>query len=159
MQPIYDGIDYRYSSSDPDRSKAVEIISNIVGTRPDLDGLDYSLALYAGGSGVDDRLAIRFKDNPLNWSAISKRLRLKNPTQAIASPDWREAFEWLICGDNSPTDITGDASSFIERHRHSFQDSPDSSTELAFSDESDVNSWCVIWRTNGWVNYLSFDQG
>ena len=50
---MYDGIDYRYKSADADRLRAVEIITNVIGSKPIIDGLEYSLNLFAGGTGVE----------------------------------------------------------------------------------------------------------
>lgn len=159
MHSFYDGIDYRYSSSDADTSKAIEIVSNVLGFRPNSDGLQYSLRLYAGGSGVDDRLAIRFVLDASSWPILCEKCRLKSPDEAMASVGWSEGFEWLIRGEATANDLLSDVREFIDTNRHSFQDRTSSSATIAFSNESDVNSWCVVWTADGWVNYLSFDQG
>jgi len=159
MGNFYDGIDYRYSSSDTDRSRGLEIIANILGARPSLNGLEYSLNLYAGGTGVDDHLGFRFKFESESWPIICQKLRLKQPSEAIDSPDWSESFQWLIRGNRPANDVAADVRKFIEERKLPFQDSVMHSTTVAFSDESDVNCWCVIWKTSDWVNCLSFDQG
>ena len=159
MQRFYDGIDYRHSSSDAEQSKAIEIVANVLGVHPESQGLQYSLALYAGGAGVDDELAIRFMLEASNWPILKEKLRLKSPAEAMASPDWRESFEWLVRGDAGANDIASDVRAFIDKRRHPFQDPGSSSTTIAFSEESDVNSWCVVWTVGDWANYLAFDQG
>ena len=159
MHNFYDGIDYHYSSSDIDRSKGIEIITNILGAPPNLDGLEYSLKLYAGGTGVNDYVGFRFKYEPASWPIICQKLRLKSPGEAINSSDWLESFEWLIRGNKPANDLASDVQQFIEQRKLPFQDSILDSTTVVFSNESDVNSWCVIWKTGNWVNYLSFDQG
>jgi len=159
VSDFYDGVDYRYSSSDENKTKAIQIISNIVGLLPETDGLEYSLRLYAGGIGVDDRIAIRFKFQIEDWPTIYKTLRLKEPDEAVLTPEWGEHFEWLVSGKTKTTGIEKDVLQFINTHKHLFQDSAELAHAVAFSDESNVNNWCVVWTVGNWFNYLSFDQG
>ncbi|UOF14797.1 hypothetical protein IEQ11_24320 [Lysobacter capsici] len=159
MNRFYDGIDYRCSSSDAEQAKAIEIVINVLGFHPGWEALQYSLALYAGGTGIDDKLAIRFKLEASNRPILWQTLRLKSPTEAMASPDWSESFEWLVRGDAASDDITSAVRAFIDRRRHPFQDPSGSSTTIAFSEDSDVNSWCVVWTVGDWANYLASDQG
>lgn len=159
MNRLYDGIDYRHSSGDAEQSKAIEIVTNLLGFHPGSKGLQYSMAFHAGGTGVNDKLAIRFMLEVSNRPALWKKLRLKSPAEALASPDWSESFEWLVRSDAAANDIALDVRAFIDTHRHPFQDPGSSSTTIAFSEESDVNSWCVVWTVDGWANYLAFDQG
>lgn len=155
----YDGVDYRYSSADADRSAGLRVVAGALGFAPATDGLDYLIALHAGGCGVRDRLAIRFMAGPSDWARLRERLRLLSPAEALASPDWGADFEHLLRGEANAGDIAAAASGFVEAHRQPFQDPAAASTAIAFAAESDVNAWCVVWAAGDWLNYLAFDQG
>lgn len=157
--PPYDGVDYRYTSADPDREKAISIIKNILGFMPKNDGLDYSLNFYSGGIGVDDRLAIRCKLDPSNWPAVMGKLLLKSPSEALSDPGWSEEFVWLVSEDEESEDIRNKCCNFINVKKQRFQDAVDEQGSFLFTNESNVNSWCVVWVVNDNLNYLSFDQG
>jgi hypothetical protein len=158
MHP-YDGIDYRYTSSDADKEKAISVIQNILGFAPETNGLDYSLNFYSGGIGVDDRLAIRCKFTSSDWPLIINKLNLKQLSEVLANPDWGEDFAWLVSGNESPSDIGADCCNFISTNKKMFQDSVTLENTFLFTDESNVNTWCVVWVVEDNLNYLSFDQG
>lgn len=158
MHP-YDGIDYRYTSSDADKEKAIRVIQNILGFAPETNGLDYSLNFYSGGIGVDDRLAIRCKFTSFDWPLVIGKLNLKQPSEALANPDWGEDFAWLVSNNEAPSDISADCCNFISTNKKVFQDSVSLENTFLFTDESNVNSWCVVWVVENNLNYLSFDQG
>lgn len=158
MHP-YDGVDHRYNSSDADREKATRIIKNVLGFNPEPNGLDYSLNFYSGGIGVDDRLAIRCKFTPSDWSLVIGKLNLKPPKEVLSNPEWGEDFAWLVSDDETPSDINGDSCNFVNAKKKAFQDTISLEHTLLFTDESNVNTWCVVWVVNGNLNYLSFDQG
>lgn len=158
MHP-YDGVDYRFSSKDAEHEKAFEIIAKLLGASPGRDELDYSLNFYSGGTGVDDRLAIRCSFDEGDWPAIVQKLRLKCIAHAISDPSWNEELHWLVGAEDSALEIDHDCHRFINENKHDFQDLANDQWEVFFTNESDVNSWCVIWRLNGRLNYLSFDQG
>ena len=155
----YDGIDYRYTSSDTDREKAIGIITNILGFVPDANGLEYSLNFYSGGIGVDDRLAIRCKLTPSDLPLVIDKLRLKYPAEALSNPDWGENFAWLVSNNETPSDVSKDCCDFVNTNKKVFQDTVSLEHNLLFTDESDVNFWCVVWLVDDNLNYLSFDQG
>lgn len=155
----YDGIDYRYSSNDPEQEKAIEVIATILGFRPLATDLDYALNFYAGGTGIGDRLAIRCLYVAADWPAIAQSLRLKQVSEVTSPPDWEEAFRWLIDAEGIEGALENHSLRFINNQKLRFQDVADESWEVFFSNESDVNSWCVVWRDSVRLNYLSFDQG
>lgn len=158
MHP-YDGVDYRYTSSDADKEKAFGFIKNILGFLPDADGLDYSLNFYSGGIGVDDRLAIHCKFNPTDWTSVTGKLRLKPPSEVLSNPEWGEDFAWLVSNDETPSDVKADCCAFVNIKKREFQDAVSLEHTLLFTDESNTNSWCVVWVVGDNLNYLSFDQG
>ena len=155
----YDGIDYRYSSSDANKEKAILIIKNILGFAPETNELDYSLNFYSGGIGVDDRLAIRCRFIPSNWPLVISKLNLKRPSEALSNPDWGKDFAWLVSDDETPSNVEEDCCNFVNTQKKVFQDTASSKDTLLFTDESNVNSWCVVWVVDDNLNYLSFDQG
>jgi len=158
MRP-YDGIDYRYSNNDPEQEKAIGVIANILGFRPSATDLGYALNFYAGGSGIDDRLAIRCLYVASDWPSIARTLRLKRVSEVSSDPDWEEAFRWLIDAEDIEKSLEIHSLRFINKKKLEFQDIADERWEVFFSNESDVNSWCVVWCDNIHLNYMSFDQG
>jgi hypothetical protein len=158
MHP-YDGVDYHYASSDADKEKAIIIIKGILGFVPETNGLDYSLNFYSGGIGVDDRLAIRCKLPSSAWPLVVSKLNLKQPSDLLSNPSWGEDFAWLVSDDETPSDVESDCCQFINTKKKEFQDTVSPDSTFLFRDESDVNSWCVVWVTGDNLNYLSFDQG
>ncbi len=158
MHP-YDGIDYRYASSDVDGDKALRIITNILGFAPEANGLNYSLNFYSGGIGVDDRLAIRCKVASSDWSSVIDKLNLKSPSDALSNPDCGEDFAWLVSDKETPDDVSKDCCNFVNAKKMAFQDNVSLEHTLLFTNESNVNSWCVVWAVGDNLNYLSFNQG
>lgn len=158
MQP-YDGVDYRFTSADSERDKALAVIERLLGFRPSETGLDYSLNFYSGGTGVDDRLAVRCRLESVEWPTVVSRLRLNTISEALSDASWSEDFEWLVRGDAPGHDIESDCLCFINSNKLEFQDAAVKGCELRFAGESNVNTWCVLWLVNGNLNYLSFDQG
>jgi hypothetical protein len=153
----YDGVEYQYSSTH--QQEAIGIIANILGFKPLARDLDFKLNFYASGSGVDDGLAIRCQYGKADWPAIAQTLRLKNVKEIPGNPDWHEAFLGLLDTEGAAGVPEQHLFQFINQHRHTFQDAADAGWEIFFSNESDVNSWCVVWRSPSHLNYLSFDQG
>jgi hypothetical protein len=158
MRP-YDSVDYRYTSDDADKEKAASIVGRILGFRPELGNLDYNLNFYSGGTGIDDRLAIRCSFRESDWPVIAQQLRLKYLRDVADDPDWEEAIRWLIGSEKVAEPLKDWCHRFINTSKRDFQDAVDDRWEVFFTNESDVNSWCVVWRASGVLNYLSFDQG
>lgn len=158
MRP-YDGIDYRYTSSDFDKENAIVVVKNILGFTPEAEGLDFSLNFFSGGVGVDDRLAIRCKFNPADWSLAIGKLNLKPPMEVLSNSEWGVDFAWLVSNDETPSDIGKDCCSFVNANRWAFQDVVSQQHSLLFADESNVNTWSVVWVVGDKLNYLGFDQG
>lgn len=155
----YDGVDYRYAGNGAEDEEAIGVIANILGFRPSTADLDYSLNLHAGGTGVDDRLAIRCRCAPADWPAITQRLRLKRISEVALAPDWLEEFLWMIDAEGIGGELENHCCRFINHRKLKFQDLADERWEIFFSNESDVNSWCVVWCDGKHLNYLSRDQG
>ncbi|VXC07653.1 conserved hypothetical protein [Pseudomonas sp. 8BK] len=155
----YDGVNYQYISDDAEKEKVIGIIANLIGFRPKTDRLAYSLSFYAGGIGVDDRLAVSCLLDNSNWPAMVQRLRLKRVSEISDNPIWEEEFRWLVGAEETEGSLEEHSYRFINTEKHDFQYAADQQCEIFLSNESDVNSWCVVWRVNGHVNYLSFEQG
>jgi len=158
MRP-YDGIDYHYKHNDAEQEKSIRLIANLIGFQPAPDELFYSLDLYAGGTGVDDRLAIRCRIDDARWSIVAQELRLRHPVDAAQDPVWGDELRWLLRAEDSHGSVDEHCYQFINSNRLDFQDRADEKWEIFFADESDMNSWCVVWRASGRLNYLRFDQG
>jgi hypothetical protein len=154
----YDGVDYRYTSDGPEKEKAAGIVANLIGFRPGTDDLGYSLSFYAGGTGVDDRLAVRCQYQEMDWPVVTQRLRLVSLKEAD-DPEWVEELRWLVGAEDSTALLDQQCFRFINAQKHDFQDEASDQWEVFFTNESDVNSWCVVWRSSHHLNYLSFDQG
>ena len=155
----YDGVDYHYKNNDGKHGESIQIITNLIGFEPVPDELFYSLKFYAGGTGVDDRVAFRCRIDETCWPLVAQRLRLKHHIDAAQDPTWGEDFRWLVGAEDFHDSVDEYCCQFINSNKFDFQDQADGRWEIFFADESDVNSWCVVWQTNGRLNYLSFDQG
>ena len=158
MRP-YDGIDYHYKHDDAKQAESIQIIANLIGFQPVPDGLFYSLNFYAGGTGVDDRLAVQCRIDEASWTIAAQKLRLRHYVDAAQDPAWGEDFRWLIGAEDVHDAVDQYCYQFINSNKRDFQDRADENWNIFFSDESDVNAWCVVWQANDRLNYLSFDQG
>ena len=155
----YDGIDYRYKTGDKLSADAFRIIAGVLGFEPEISGLEYELNLYAGGTGVHDRLAFCAALADAKMDAAVKNLRLITPVEAISDPAWSEEFAWLL-GDESVAPAVHDHSiEFINQNKRPFQGLCTERCQILFAAESNVNNWMAVWISNGVFNYLSFDQG
>ncbi|QQP97439.1 hypothetical protein [Lysobacter enzymogenes] len=158
MRP-YDGVDYRYSSVDADKTQAYTIIANILGVPFSATGLEYELSFYSGGTGCDDRLAIRFKSEPIDWDAVHRHLQLHRLGSETDSALACDLFDGIVDEASPATCIDPVVRRFINSQKRTFQDVCDGACEIAYTDQSHVNTWCFVWRKDGWANYLFFDQG
>lgn len=156
---LYDGVEHRYSSDDMRPENAIGEISNLLGYRPSPEELAYSLSFYAGRIGVDDRLAVRCRYEESFWPDVVQHLRLIALDQAESDELSFEGLRWLFELEDAPAPLGLHALQFINSHKHTFQDTATDTTQVFFTRESDVNSWCVVWRSERSLNYLSFDQG
>ena len=155
----YDGIDYQYKHTDAKQEESIQIIMNLIGFAPVPDELFYSLNFYAGGTGVDDRLAVRCRIDKENWPIVVRKLRLRHAFESMQDTEWGEELLWLLGADGNHHSVEAYCHQFINSKKADFQDRADEKWEIFFAYESDVNSWCVVWQANGRLNYLSFDQG
>jgi hypothetical protein len=57
----YDGVAHRYKSEDQSSEVAIRVLTGILGFSPHNTTLKYELDLYAGGIGIDDKLAFCFE--------------------------------------------------------------------------------------------------
>lgn len=155
----YDGIDYRYKTGEKQSADALKIIAGVLGFEPEKSGLEYDMNLYAGGTGVDDRLAFRTTLTDIKIDTAVKNLGLITPKEAISDPAWGEDFAWLL-GDESAASRVQDLSiRFINQNRKPFQSECSEGCRVLFAVESNVNTWAAAWISNDVFNYLSFDQG
>jgi len=166
MRP-YDNVDHHYEHGAP-QPDAIRIIANLIGFAPPPDGLLYSLRLHAGGTGIDDRLAVHCRVDAPDWPLVVQALRLVPCADADRDPAWRDDLHWLLSADDTDddddtndTDEPIDAASrrFVNAHRLGFQDAADARSDILFTRASDVNTWCVVWRRDGRMNALSVEQG
>lgn len=156
---IYDGIAHQHRSEDGDREKSLPLITNLLGFPPAAEDLHYALGFYAGGSGVDDLLAVRCRVDHTLWPEVALRLRLKSIHEVQGDTDWEEDFRWLIDAEDVAGSLEAHGHRFINAAKHDFQDDADHGWEIFFSHGSDINAWCAVWRSQEHLNYLSFDQG
>lgn len=154
----YDGIAHQHSSKDGSRENSLPLIANLLGFPPAAEDLRYALGFYAGGSGIDDRLAVRCRvDHAL--SEVVLRLRLKSVHEVLGDTDWEEDFRWLIDAEDVAGPLEAHCHRLINAAKHDFQDEADHRWEIFFSHGSDINAWCAVWHSQEHLNYLSFDQG
>ena len=139
--------------------KPVSLIANLIGFAPAAEDLQYVLGFYAGGSGIDDRLAVRCRIDLAHWPDVVSRLRLKSVHGVSCDADWQEDFRWLIDAQDVEGPLQAHCHRFINAARQGFQDEVDHCWEIFFSHGSDINAWCAVWRSQEHLNYLSFDQG
>lgn len=155
----YNGVEHRHEGAGSDTRKILEVVEKLIGFRPVPSDLDYSLSFYAGGTGIDDRLAVRCRLQKSDLSAAVRHLRLVDVDQVAAGAEWLEELRWLMDAEDSEVPLHELSSAFIEAERRQFQDHPTTTSKVFFSATSDVNSWCVVWLSGEYLNYLSFDQG
>ena len=157
----YDNVGHHYEHGAP-QPDALRIITNLVGFEPAPDGLFYSLHLHAGGSGIDDRLAVHCRVDESDWPLVVQCLRLVPCLEADRDPAWHEDLRWLLDADDisdtcDPVDVS--SRRFVNAHRRDFQDAADKRSDILFARASDVNTWCAVWRRNGRMNVLNLQQG
>ena len=145
----YDSLAHRHSSKDMCVEKPVSLIANLIDFAPAAEDLQYVLGFYAGGSGIDDRLAVRCRIDLAHWPDVVSRLRLKSVHGVSCDADAQDAEGQLHAHCHR----------FINAARRVFQDKVDHRWEIFFSHGSDINAWCAVWRSQEHLNYLSFDQG
>ena len=155
----YDSLAHRYSSKDMCVEKPMSLIANLIGFAPAEEDLHYALGFYAGGCGIDDRLAVRCRIDLAHWPDVVSRLRLKSLHEVSCDADWQEDFLWLIDAQDAQGPLQAHCHRFINAARQVFQDEVDHCWEIFFSHGSDINAWCAVWRSQEHLNYLSFDQG
>lgn len=158
MRP-YDSIDYHYKHSDAEQEESIQMIANLIGFQPVRDELYYSLNLYAGGTGVDDRLAVRCRIDEARWPLVAQKLRLKHYVDAAHDRAWGDDFRLLLGPEDNQCSVDEYCYRFINSKKLDFQDQADDKWEIFFAGESDVKSWCVVWQGSGRLNFLWFDQG
>lgn len=155
----YDGVDYRYKSGDQLSHEAMKFLSGLLGFPPDTNALEYELNLFAGGIGVDDRLAFCCEMSENQIESAAEKLRLISPMAALNDPDWGEDFAWLIDDEGDGSSVVDLSIKFINKNKKPFQKSCSEDCRVLFGQESNVNTWTAVWISEGIFNYLSFDQG
>lgn len=155
----YDGVDYRYKSGDQQSNEAMKFLSGLLGFPPDTNVLEYDLNLYAGGIGVDDRLAFSCAMSEKQIESAAENLHLIAPMEAMSDPGWGEDFAWLINDEGEGFSVVDLSIRFINKNRKPFQKTCSGNCRILFGRESNVNTWTAVWISEGIFNYLSFDQG
>lgn len=155
----YDGVDYRYKSGDQQSDEAMKFLSSLLGFPPDTTVLEYELNLFAGGIGVDDRLAFCCAMSEKQIASAVEKLHLIAPMEAMIDPEWGEDFAWLIDDEGEASSVVDLSIRFINKNKKPFQKSCSEDCRIWFGRESNVNTWSAVWISEGIFNYLSFDQG
>ncbi len=155
----YDGKEYRYKSSDLLKKKGYIVLSDHLGFKPNKSGLDYDIKLYAGGTGVFDKLAASFKADEGIWNNLKERFELLNPIQAAESEFWSDDFNWLIDRETQAESPMSLAIEFINTNKLPFQIASTIDSSIYFVVWSDVNDWTVFWGNKERANFLSLNQG
>ena len=118
----YDSLAHRHSSKDMCVDKPMSLIANLIGLLPTEEDLHYALGFYAGGSGIDDRLAVRCRIDLAHWPDVVSRLRLKSVHEVSCDADWQEDFLWLIDAQDAQGPLQAHCHRFINAARQFFQE-------------------------------------
>ena len=118
----YDSLAHRYSSKDMCVEKPMSLIANLIGFAPAEEDLHYALGFYAGGCGIDDRLAVRCRIDLAHWPDVVSRLRLKSVHEVSCDADWQEDFLWLIDAQDAEGPLQAHCHRFINAARQFFQE-------------------------------------
>jgi len=155
----YDGKEYRYRSSDLLKKKGLDALSSHLKFEPPKKGLIYDLTLYAGGTGVYDKLAASFPGNGEILGLIKEKHDVLIPLEASQHKAWSDDFNWLIEREEPTESPVECAIHFIVSKMLPFQQAPDKDGFIYFVEWSDVNNWTLFWGKDGQINFLSFSQG
>ncbi|MFM2476823.1 hypothetical protein [Celerinatantimonas sp. MCCC 1A17872] len=155
----YDGIEYRYQSSNLDSKLSLERLEKILGFQPLTESLDFDLSSYSGGVGVDDKYAIACNVTSEQIGQFQQLNMIYSPIDAIAKQEWRDDFIWLLTGGEAYSDLLTSAAAFINQEKSAFQDICSTDGMIYFGYGSDVNHWSTIWGRSGRFNYLYNSQG
>lgn len=153
----YENLEWQYVSKQ--KSEAMNVIFKILGFRPLEAGLEYSLRAHNVAAKVDTRVAIRCKCGLAEWIVIKKKYRLKHIRDVENIPDWEDGFFiWLLDIFDHQIPLNAYIHDFINSRKHDFQDNVDDASMFFVATQSSVNSWCFVWKVNGYLNYLGVDQ-
>lgn len=155
----YDGVGHRYKNEDQNSEEAISVLTGILGFSPNTTSLKYELNLYAGGIGIDDKLAFCFEASEQEIRSVAEKLGLITPLDALRDAGWGEDFAWLIDDDGRGDPVIDLSVKFINQNKKPFQSNCSESCSIYFSRESNVNTWTAVWICESTLNYLSFDQG
>ena len=142
----YDGVTRRFRHDDADPAYGRELVARIVGVPA--DGAHYDLSFYSGGIGVLDHLAISLPGHAVE---VAAGLEMLEASAALGN----EPIAWLVSGDEPAT--LAAVIAFVDEHRAAFQ--PPATDRVWFDRDADVNTWSLVYATDGWVHYLAYDQG
>jgi hypothetical protein len=146
----YDGKERRFRHDDPgDPAFARGLVQRLLRMPIGAYALRYDLAFYSGGIGINDNLFISIE------AAEAWRAKLPDGF-LLAEEALARDIRWLIMSDE---DLAPDAAlmTFIADHRAPFQ--APVREEMWIEATSDVNSWTVAYTYQGWLHWMSHDQG
>lgn len=155
----YDGKEYRYRSSDFLKKKGIAALSSHLKFAPPKNGLIYDITLYAGGTGIYDKLAAVFAESNEILDLIKEKHEILVPLDAAQHDAWSDDFNWLVEREETSESPFECSVKFIASKMLPFQKTPDSESFIYFVEWSDVNDWTVFWGKDGQINFLSFSQG
>jgi len=157
----YDNKQIKFNHTDEIKSDYLEAIGLLVGhskLNPE-DIRYYDISFFSGGTGINDWHAITLNSNSYIWNKVKKYLKVKTPDDLASDNEWGEFFLWLI--DNESHEVSNEIAStlFINENKNDFQLKVNSGDNIYFSQNSDVNSYDIIWGNESTLNYISFCQG
>ncbi|PML75750.1 hypothetical protein [Enterovibrio norvegicus] len=155
----YDGKEYRYRSSDFLKKKGLAALSSHLKFEPIKKGLVYDITLYAGGTGIYDKLAASFPGNSEILDLIKEKHEVLMPLEASHHEEWSDDFNWLIEREESAESPVECSINFIASKMLPFQQVLDNNCFIYFVEWSDVNDWTLFWVKDDQINFISFSQG
>jgi len=155
----YDNVDYRYSSQDGGKEKAIDFISAFLGFTPEFSTLVFDLNFFSGGIGVHDRLAFSCNATIGQLEKAVEKRHLIVPAAIEANLECGEDFEWLVNSAGVRRPIEESCLDFLNAEKREFQDPCTAKCQMHFAQFSNVNTWTAVWGEEGRLNCLHYDQG
>ena len=157
----YDGVDRRYRDSDPEQAESLAVVGQVLRVPPgELPRpILFDIALYSGGIGVLDRIAITLPAEENLWKQLVRLHDALTPEHIALEPELAEDFFWLLDHEGGPEGVRAAAVTFVNGERAAFQSECESEDEILFSESSGVNDWSALWRAKGAIHYRAFSQG
>lgn len=157
----YDGVDRRYRDGDPDQAESWAVVGQVLRVSPSAlpQPIRFDIALYSGGIGVLDRIAITLPAEDGLWEKLVSLHDAVTPEHIALTPELAEDFFWFLDHEGGPDGVRAAAVAFVNGERAAFQSECGSEDEILFSESSGVNDWSALWRTKGAIHFRAFSQG